>query len=86
MILSRPLRAMSVEKILHVINTCIILCNMILKDDQKAISPVHIMDPPVAPVFDDSVLPELLDEQIHYRLQYDLTEHVEAQNLAYLDD
>lgn len=86
MILSRPLRPMTVEKIRQIVDTCIILCNMILKDDEEAISPVHIMDPPVASEYDDSVLPELLDEQIHYRLQYDLTEHVDAQNLAYLND
>jgi hypothetical protein len=41
---------------------------MILKDDGTAISPVHIMDPPIAPVFDDNVLQELLDEDIHNRL------------------
>ena len=44
------------------------------------------MDPPVAPVYDDSVLQELLDEDIHNRLRYDLTEHVAAQDLPYLDD
>ena len=44
------------------------------------------MDPPVAPVYDDSVLQELLDEDIHNHLQYDLTEHVAAQDLPYLDD
>jgi hypothetical protein len=86
MILARPLRAMSVDKIRQLVYTCIIFHNMILKDDRVAISPVHIMDPPVAPVYDDSVLPELIDEQMHYRLLYDITDHVEAQNLTYLDD
>jgi hypothetical protein len=86
MILSRPLRAMSVQKIRQLVYTCIILCNMILKSDSMAISPVHIMDPPVTPVYDDSVLHELLDEDIHNRLRYDLTDHVAAQDLSYLDD
>ncbi|PWA72925.1 harbinger transposase-derived protein [Artemisia annua] len=86
MILSRPLRAMSVKKIRQLVYTCIIFHNMILKDDHMTISPVHIMDQPVAPVYDESVLPELLDEDIHYRLRYDLTEHVAAQDLPYLDD
>ena len=86
MILSRPLRAMSVQKIRQLVYTCIILCNMILKNDGMAISPVHIMDPPVTPVYDDTVLHELLDEDIHNRLRYDLTEHVAAQDLPYLDD
>nr|XP_043624149.1 uncharacterized protein LOC122595774 [Erigeron canadensis] len=56
------------------------------KRDGKAISPVHIMDPPVQPVFDESVYAELIDEEVHHRLRYDLTEHVWAQDLAYLDD
>ena len=86
MILNRPLRAMSVEKIRQLVYTCIIFHNMILKDDRVAISPVHIMDPPVAPVYDDSVLQELLDKDIHNRLRYDLTELVAAQDLPYLDD
>ena len=85
-ILSRPLRPMTVAKIRQIVYTCIILGNMILKDDGVAISPVHIMDQPVTPVYDDSVLEELLDEDIHNRLQYDLTEHVAAQDLPYLDD
>nr|XP_043609668.1 uncharacterized protein LOC122581503 [Erigeron canadensis] len=56
------------------------------KRDGRAISPVHIMDPPVQPVFDESVYAELIDEEVHHRLRYDLTEHVWAQDLAYLDD
>jgi hypothetical protein len=85
-ILSRPLRPMSVQKIRKIVYTCIILNNMILKDDGMAISPVHIIDPPVAPVFDDNVLQELLDEDINNRLRYDLTEHVAVQDLPYLDE
>jgi hypothetical protein len=86
MIFRRPLRAMSVQKIRKLVYTCIILNNMILKEDQRAISPVHIIDSLVAPVYDPNVLPELLDEDIHNRLRYDLTEHVAAQALPYLDD
>ena len=57
-----------------------------MSNEGMAISPVHIMDQPVTPVYDDSVLEELLDEDIHNRLQYDLTEHIAAQDLPYLDD
>nr|XP_043625483.1 uncharacterized protein LOC122596904 [Erigeron canadensis] len=56
------------------------------KRDERAISPVHTMDPPVQPVFDESVYAELIDEEVHHRLRYDLTEYVWAQDLAYLDD
>lgn len=85
-ILRIPLRAMSVEKIRKIVHTCVILHNMILKDDGVTISPVHIMDPPVTPVYDPNVLPVLQDENFHYRLCYDLTEYVDAQDLPYLDD
>ena len=44
------------------------------------------MDPTVQPVYDDNALLELLDEQIHHRLQFDLTEHIASQDLVYLDD
>ena len=59
---------------------------MILKDDDEAISSVHIMDPPVAPVYEDSVLQELLDEDILNRLRYNLMKQMAAQDLPYLDN
>ena len=85
-ILSRPLRPMTKEKIGKIVHACIILHNMIIKGDGRAISSVHIMDEPVQPVFDDNVLGELLDEDVHHRLRYDLTEYVAAQDLPYLND
>nr|XP_043630531.1 protein ALP1-like [Erigeron canadensis] len=85
-ILQRPLRPLTKDKIRKYVHTCIILHNMIIKRDGRAISPVHIMDPLVQPVFDESVYAELIDEEVHHRLRYDLTEHVWAQDLAYLDD
>nr|XP_043609552.1 uncharacterized protein LOC122581392 [Erigeron canadensis] len=75
-ILRRPLRPMIKDKIGQYVYTACILHNMVIKGDGRAISPVHIMDPPVQPVFDDTVLAELLNEDIHHRLRYDLTEHV----------
>ncbi|MFS7890241.1 hypothetical protein Hanom_Chr00s000008g01616431 [Helianthus anomalus] len=59
------MRARSVKKIRNVVYTCIILHNMILKDDGKAIAPVHIRDPPVEPTLDDTVLGELMNEDTH---------------------
>jgi hypothetical protein len=73
-------------RIAKIVYTCIILHNMFLKEGGRAICPVHIIDQPVNPVVDDSVLPELRDEEMHYRLRYDLTEHVGAQDLPYLDE
>ena len=60
-ILRRPMRAMTVEKIKSVAYTCMILHNMILKDDGNAFCPVHIPDPVILLVFDDDTLCELMD-------------------------
>ncbi|XP_022030741.1 protein ALP1-like [Helianthus annuus] len=83
-ILNRPMRAMSVKKIRHVIYTCIIIHNMILKDDENAIAPVHIRDHPVELVFDDTVFNKPIDKVTHWRLKYDLMEHLGEIDLPYL--
>jgi len=85
-ILERKLRQTTVEKIGNIVYACCILHNMVIKDDGRAISPVHIMDPTVQPVYDENALPELLNDQLHHRLHFDLTEHIASQDLAYLDD
>ncbi|MFS7990927.1 hypothetical protein Hanom_Chr11g01064721 [Helianthus anomalus] len=45
------MRSKTVRKIRSIVYTCLILHNMIIKDDGRAIAPVHIQDPPVEPVF-----------------------------------
>ena len=85
-ILDRPLRPMTKAKIANIVHACIILHNMVIHRDGRAISPVHIMDEPVQAVFDDNVVAELLDENVHHRLRYDLTEHVAHQYLPHLND
>jgi hypothetical protein len=85
-ILSRPLRPFTKAKIGKIVYTCCILHNMIIKDDGRAISPVHIVDQSGPVVYDRDVLTELHDEDVHHRLRFDLTEHVASQDLAYLDD
>ncbi|XP_021979865.1 uncharacterized protein LOC110875987 [Helianthus annuus] len=55
--------------------------NMILKDEGKAIAPVHIRDPPVEPALDNTVLGELMDEDTHWRLKHDLIDHLASQDL-----
>nr|XP_043618318.1 uncharacterized protein LOC122590043 [Erigeron canadensis] len=65
---------------------CTILHNMIIKDNGRTISPVHIMDPPVPRVYNPEAYRELQDEDVHHRLRYDLTTHVSALDLSYLDD
>ncbi|XP_022030755.1 uncharacterized protein LOC110931676 [Helianthus annuus] len=53
-------------------------------NDGNAIAPVHIRDPPVEPVFEDTAYNELIDEDTHYRLKYDLVEHLGEQYLPHL--
>ncbi|XP_022014104.1 uncharacterized protein LOC110913589 [Helianthus annuus] len=83
-VLSRPMRARSIRKNRNVVYTCIILHNMILKDDGNAIAPVHIRDPPVEPALDDTLLDELMDEDTHWRLKHDLVNHLASQDLPHL--
>nr|XP_043636039.1 uncharacterized protein LOC122607176 [Erigeron canadensis] len=85
-IFDRPLRLWTKEKIGKVVVVCTILHNMIIKDNGRAISPVHIMDLPVPRVYNPEANRELQDEDVHYRLRYDLTTHISALNLSYLDD
>nr|XP_043630553.1 uncharacterized protein LOC122601884 [Erigeron canadensis] len=85
-ILIRPLRPMTKHKIGQYVYALCILHNMIIKRDGRAISPVHIMDPPVEAVYNGDVYDEIQDEDVHHRLRFDLTEHVAAQNLPYLNE
>nr|XP_043616661.1 uncharacterized protein LOC122588584 [Erigeron canadensis] len=85
-ILDRPLRLWTKEKIGKVVAACTILHNMIIKDNGRAISPVHIMDPPVPRVYNQEANRELQDEDMHHRLRYDLTTHISALDLSYLDN
>ncbi|XP_022004261.1 uncharacterized protein LOC110901786 [Helianthus annuus] len=49
--LRRPLRSTTVGKIRGIVYACMILHKMILKDEGRAISLVHIRDQPVEPAF-----------------------------------
>ena len=84
-ILSRPLRQMTVDRIRNVVYACVILHNMLIHDAGMAISPVHIRDPPIPPVFDETALEEIRHEETHFRLRFDLTEHIHAQDLPHLE-
>ncbi|XP_021986739.1 uncharacterized protein LOC110883240 [Helianthus annuus] len=55
-----------------------------LPDDDNAIAPIHIRDPPVEPALDDTVLDELMDEDTHWRLKHDLMNHLASQDLPHL--
>nr|XP_043615980.1 uncharacterized protein LOC122587885 [Erigeron canadensis] len=76
-IIDRPARMRDKEKIPNAMYACVILHNMILKDDGNTISPVYIRDPPndlcaTAPNF----LYNLRNKETHYMLRRDITEHM----------
>nr|XP_043612008.1 uncharacterized protein LOC122583694 [Erigeron canadensis] len=85
-ILDRPLQLWTKKKIKKVVATCTILHNMIIKDNRRAISPVHIMDPPVPRVYNPEANRKITDENMHHRLRYDPTAHVSTLDLSFLDD
>ncbi|KAK9059839.1 hypothetical protein SSX86_020543 [Deinandra increscens subsp. villosa] len=76
-ILLRGARAMTREKVARIIYAVIILNNMILKDEGKAISPVHIRDPPVNVNVDPNIISELRDAETHFQLRHDIKMHIE---------
>lgn len=72
---------MKKQKIINTMYACIILHNMIIKDEGRAISPVYIRDPTTIPNADPNFNRELRDEETHYRLRHDLTDHIASLNL-----
>nr|XP_043620171.1 protein ALP1-like [Erigeron canadensis] len=76
-IINRPARMRDKEKITNAMYACVILHNMILKDDGNAISPVYIRDPPNdLRATDPNFLHQLCNEETHYMLRRDIMEHV----------
>nr|XP_043609620.1 uncharacterized protein LOC122581452 [Erigeron canadensis] len=76
-IIERPARMRDKEKITNAMYACVILHNMILKDDGNTISPVYIRDPPKdIRATDPNFLHRLRNEETHYMLRRDITEVV----------
>nr|XP_043619582.1 uncharacterized protein LOC122591376 [Erigeron canadensis] len=76
-IIERPARMRDKEKIINEMYVCVILYNMILKDDGNAISPVYIRDPPNdIRATDPNFLYRLRNEETHYMLRREITEHM----------
>nr|XP_043638157.1 uncharacterized protein LOC122609164 [Erigeron canadensis] len=66
-IIERPTQMKNKEKIVNIMYACVILHNMILKEDGNTISPVYIMDPPNdLRVTDPNFLYHLRNEETHY--------------------
>lgn len=85
-ILSRPCRAKNKQKATNIAYACCILHNMLIKHDGRAISPVHIQDPPIVPVRDDNAERDIMNDDIHASLRADLTEYLyHIEGLEHLD-
>nr|XP_043620103.1 uncharacterized protein LOC122591946 [Erigeron canadensis] len=72
-ILARPFRQRSIKTIRNLVYACVIMHNMIIKDNGRAVSLVHIGDPVVQPSSHWDGLPEIKDEETHFHLRNDLT-------------
>nr|XP_043615732.1 uncharacterized protein LOC122587620 [Erigeron canadensis] len=83
-ILDRPFRQQSLETMRNLVYACVILHNMVIQDSGCAICPVHIGDPVLQPSSHQDPLPEIQNEEIHFCLRYDLTEHLAGLNLPHL--
>ena len=76
-ILKMPARAMAVKKTKNIMHACIILHNMILKDEGAAISHVYQPDSPTDEVSDQEIIHELRDAETHHQLRSDLIDYIE---------
>nr|XP_043615749.1 protein ALP1-like [Erigeron canadensis] len=83
-IIDRLFRKRPLGTIRNLVYACVILHNMIIQDSGRAICPVHIGDPVVHPSSNRDALPEIQDEETHFRPRYDLTEHLAGLNLPHL--
>ena len=81
-----PARAWEENKIRKVMYACIILHNMILKDDGLALCPDYIPDPPVEVQDLENAMEEIRDLDTHENLQMDLVDHIEHAYILRLDD
>ncbi|XP_022034463.1 uncharacterized protein LOC110936373 [Helianthus annuus] len=75
-ILRRPMQTTNVYRIRSMTYACMILYNMIFKDDGHAFSPVHTKDPLVQPVLDNDAIGEIMDPYTHFRFDIDLVTHI----------
>ncbi|KAK1425193.1 hypothetical protein QVD17_20539 [Tagetes erecta] len=81
-----PARAWEENKIRKVMYACIILHNMILKDDGLALCPDYVPDPPAVVQDLEDVRMEIRDSGVHKNLLMDLVDYIEQAYIPRLDD
>ncbi|XP_076929552.1 uncharacterized protein LOC143594005 [Bidens hawaiensis] len=79
--ISRPLQFWSMEKIIDVVYTCIILYNMVLEDQCKAICQNYQgnISQPESTITDDEKLQNVIyvkNREVHGNLRHELVEHL----------
>ncbi|XP_035845838.1 uncharacterized protein LOC118492142 [Helianthus annuus] len=84
-ILNRPIRAMNKKTMHSIVYACIILHILLIKEDRRAISPDWSPDPPTQVPVPENIQQDLRDEEIHFRLRYDLIELVGSLGLEFPD-
>ncbi|KAJ0443793.1 putative harbinger transposase-derived protein [Helianthus annuus] len=83
--LHRPVRSTTKKSIHSIVYACIILHNMLIKQDGRAISPDWVPDPPTQVQVPQNIQLELRNEETHFRLRYDLIELVGSLGLEFPD-
>ncbi|KAJ0588395.1 putative (-)-beta-caryophyllene synthase [Helianthus annuus] len=84
-ILHRPVRSMTKKSIHSIVYACIILHNMLIKHDGRAISPDWVPDPPTQVQVPQDIHLQLRNEETHFRLRFDLIELVGSLGLEFPD-
>ncbi|KAJ0827291.1 hypothetical protein HanRHA438_Chr17g0824011 [Helianthus annuus] len=74
---------MNKKSIHSIVYACIILHNMLIKQDGRAISPDWVSDPHTQVNVPENIQQDLRDEEIHFRLRYDLIELVSSLDLKF---
>lgn len=85
-IIQKPLRLTTVAHAKEIMYACLILHNMILQDEGRAICPQHDPDLPTQVVVNDDVILEIRDSATHHHLHADLVDHIEVAYIPKLDD
>ena len=72
------------KKAIHsIVYACIILHNIIIKEDGRAISSDWVPNPSTQIQVPENIQQELRDEETHFRLRYDLIELVGSLGLEF---
>ncbi|KAI3708990.1 hypothetical protein L2E82_38644 [Cichorium intybus] len=84
-IIRQPARSVDVDRCKDIMYACLILHNMIIQDEGRAICPVHVPDSPNEQEVSPDLILEIRNQGIHQKLLADLVDHIEHTYIATLD-